>query len=40
MNVHAIVENHNVDMLLLDEIVEETSEKGAYHGDPTERWHH
>jgi hypothetical protein len=36
----AEVENYNVDVLLLDEIVEETPEKGAYHGDSTEWWHH
>jgi hypothetical protein len=40
MNDHDVVENHNVDMLLLDEIVEETSEKGTYYGDSTERRHH
>jgi hypothetical protein len=31
--VHAVVKNHNVDVLLLDEAVEETSEKGPHHGD-------
>lgn len=40
MNVHAVVENLNVDMLLLDEIVEETSEEGTYYGDSAERRHH
>jgi hypothetical protein len=40
MNMHAVVENHNVGVLLLDEIVEETSEKGTHHGDSTEWWHH
>jgi hypothetical protein len=38
--MYVAVESYNVDVLLLDEIVEETSEKGTYNGNTTEWWHH